>query len=227
MQVIDAAVAKKVLGLLDHGLTSGLGEQEPGKMCVEAAICYALDLPHGDDPGCVLRPLRYLKIKINDARWSSNMARAKGLKRLALAQLGSDKLDAKEFAQRVATMTIRIYVPLALRAAASRKGNAKHKEALEAAAELCEKEPTRESARKAREVARTAYAAAAAYATAYAAADAYAAAAAAAAADAYAADAADADATSDSVLASFCEQVVGILIEMKAPGCQWLGLTVQ
>ena len=45
--------ARRVLEIVDAGLIKGLGVAEPGKMCVEAAICYALGLPHGDNPGCV------------------------------------------------------------------------------------------------------------------------------------------------------------------------------
>ena len=41
-----------------------------------------------------------------------------------------------------------------------------------------------------------------------------------------AADAADAKLTArDQSLSGFAEEVVQLLIEMKAPGCQWLGLT--
>jgi hypothetical protein len=150
-------------------------------MCVEAAVCFALGLPHGDDPGCVSAPLRRLKIRLNDSRWSSDRARAAGLRRLAVAQLGSkDVLDDAEFVRRVVEMTIRKSVPAALRSAA--KVNPKHAETLETAAVRCEREGTRESAQAARTAA-----AAAAYATADAAA--YAAYAAADAVDAaYAAD---------------------------------------
>ncbi len=42
---------------------------------------------------------------------------------------------------------------------------------------------------------------------------------------AHAAHAADAAATRDKVLADFAEVVVQILIEMKAPDCQWLPVT--
>ena len=35
----------------------------------------------------------------------------------------------------------------------------------------------------------------------------------------------DAAAARDKSLAEFCEDVLQILIEMKAPGCQWLWLT--
>src|SRR5437867_3929861 len=136
---IQQAHAEKILDLLSHGLVAGLGRQQPGQMCVEAVICCALDLPHGDDPGCVIPSLRSLKISLNDKAWSSNQARANGLRRLALAQLGSlGAVDDAEFRRRVIDMTIRKVVPLALRAEKTR--NPKHAEALEAAAVRCEAE---------------------------------------------------------------------------------------
>lgn len=109
----------KINCLLDYGLVRGLGEPTPGHMCVEAAICYALGLSHSDDPGCVIEPLRDLKIKLNDARWSSPHSRAEGLRRLAVAQLGSkDVLDEKEFITRVVLLVIRTNAPRAARIAA-------------------------------------------------------------------------------------------------------------
>jgi len=230
---ITEDIARKVLTVVDAGLVNGVGTPIPGQMCVEAAVCYALGLPHGDDPACVSRALRSLKIRLNDSRWSSNEARAKGLRRLALAQLGSrDHVDDKEFTRRVVELAIRKSVPEALRAAASIHKDPTHVAALRAAAAECEREPTRANALAAK---KSAAAAAAAYAAAayaaYAAADAadaaaaYAAAYAADAAAAYAADAAAAADARDKSLASFAEGVVQILIEMKAPGCQWLALT--
>jgi hypothetical protein len=205
MMDITQQHAEKLVELLGHGLSHGLGNPKAGEMCVEAAVCFALGLPHGDDPGCVTPALRRLKIGLNDRSWSSNQARAEGLKRLALAQLGSKGvLDEKEFMRRVAEMTIRKAVPIGLRAAAKR--NPKHADALEAAAVRCEVEGTREAAMEGGRVARAA-ADAAAYA-AYAAADA----------------AADARRTRDRVLAEYAEWVVEILIETQAPGCQWLYL---
>ena len=90
---INRDVAAKVLATVDAGLSHGLGKAKPGFMCVEAAVCYALGLPHGDDPGCVSPAIRSLKITLNDRYWSSNEARAKGLRRLALAQLRFDLGD--------------------------------------------------------------------------------------------------------------------------------------
>ncbi len=234
---ITKDVVTKLLQVVDAGLVNGMGKPEPGHMCVEAAVCYALGLPHGDDPQCVAPALRSLKIKLNDSNWSSSAARAKGLRRLAVAQLGSKgNLDAKEFATRCAVLATKTSVPLALRAVASIHKDPKHVQALKDAANRCETEGTRDSALAAREVAQkaradayaaAAYAAYAAYAAAAAAyAAAYAADAAAAAAyAAYAADAAAKKTARDKSLADFAEGVVQILIEMKVPGVQWLELT--
>jgi hypothetical protein len=203
---ITKEIASKVLEVVDAGLSSGVGERKPGFMCVEAAVCYALGLPHGDDPRCVSPALRSLKITLNDKPWSSKEARAKGLRRLAVAQLGSvGVLDDREFAKRVAEMVIRKMVPLALRAAASIQKDAAHKQKLIDAANRCEKDGTKAAANAA-----SAYAAASAAASAYAAASA-----------AYAAK----SKARDQVLSDFAEGVVQILIEMKAPGCEWLSLT--
>jgi hypothetical protein len=185
---INETVARKVLTVVDAGLVRGVGEPKPGRMCVEAAVCYALDLSHGDDPQCVSRALRSLKIALNDTLWLSSEARGKGLRRLAVAQLGSrDVLDDKVFTQRCAELAIRIYAPLALRAAASKHRDPKHVLALNAAAGECERNPVKSAAYAANAAANAANAYAAANAAAYAA-NAYAAANAAAyAASAYAA----------------------------------------
>ncbi len=236
---ITETVARKVLTAIDAGLSHGLGKQVPGEMCIEAAVCHALGLPHGDDPACVSRAVRSLKISLNDRNWSSRAARAKGLRRLGLAQLGSaGTVDDREFARRVAELAIRQCVPAALRAAASINKNAEHRAELLAAANKCEVEGTRASVKEAQKTAAAAADAIAADAAAAAAADAAAAAAADAAAvavavayavaaadaAAYAVAAADA-AARDKVFADFAEGVVQILIAMNAPGCQWLPLT--
>lgn len=70
--------ARRVLKVVDAGLVHGLGKPEPGHMCVEAAICYALGYEHSDRPKCVAECIRGYKIRINDARWSSDEARTKG-----------------------------------------------------------------------------------------------------------------------------------------------------
>ncbi len=258
---INKALARKVLGIIDQGLCSGLGKQEPGQMCIEAAVCYAMGLPHGDNPPCVAPSVRALKIQLNDSGWSSNKARAKGMRRLAIVQLGTvGEIDEVEFVKRVARLSIEKTVPRALRAAAKIHPDKKHKKALETAAVNCENNPDEKAAKAANAAAYAAYAAAkaaakaaayaaakAAYAAAYAAdyaakAAAYAAAKAAAKAAANAAyaaaNAADyaakaaayaaanaADYAADIELSLFAEEVVQILIDLKAPGAKWLDLT--
>jgi hypothetical protein len=240
--IIDRALASRVLEVVDAGLISGKGVPEPGKMCVEAAVCFAMGLPHSDQPACVSPVLRKLKISLNDRAWSSNAARAVGLRRLAIAQLGSvSALDEKAFLGHVVEMTIKKIVPRAMRSAARVQKSHAHKDALEAAAVKCETDADRASALEARDVARSA-----AYAAAYADADAAAASASAAYAASYDADAAaasasaayaasyaaDADAASaayayaarDRELSFYAEEVVRILIAMKAPGCEFLDL---
>ena len=116
MTQITREIAQKVLNTVDAGLTKGIGESIPGQMCVEAAVCFALGLPHGDEPDCVAPSLRTLKIRLNDLGWSCNQARAKGLRELALLQLGSKKnLDEVEFVKRVAMLVVNKYLPPILR----------------------------------------------------------------------------------------------------------------
>ena len=132
-------LALKVLSTVDAGLCSGVGEPIPGKMCVEAAVCYAMGLPHSDKPTCVSTALRSLKIQLNDSNWSSYAARAKGLRRLAIAQLGSEgNLDEREFVDRVIVSVVKNDVAKALRAAASIHPQKLHSDAMIKCAEECE-----------------------------------------------------------------------------------------
>lgn len=187
-----------MLALIDKGLSSGLGEPKPGEMCIEAVVCHAMGLPHGDNPPCVAPMLRSLKIRLNDAKWSSKVARSRGMRRLGLVQLGSkDHLDEGEFRKRLVDYALRVSTPTALRSAASVQKDGKRKEALYAAANRCEKEGTRQAALDARDVAR-------AYAD---------------------ADAAAKNSARDKSLADYAEAVVQILIDLKVPGVQWLELT--
>jgi hypothetical protein len=107
MDDISREIAVKVLETVDAGLVAGLGRPVPGQMCVEAAVCYAMGLPHGDDPSCVAEALRAFKIRLNDSSWSSEAARAKGMRRLALVQLGSEgHLHEYRFAREVSRLAL-------------------------------------------------------------------------------------------------------------------------
>src|SRR5271166_4753907 len=225
---ITKEIAAKVLATVDAGLTYGLGNNTPGEMCVEAAVCYALGLPHGDDPKCVASSLRMLKINLNDSHyWGSDDNRAKGLRKLAILQLGTmGRLDEKTFVSKVVMLLINKYLPQVLK-----------RINLIEEAKSCEKASNIKEAKAAATAANAANMAAAAYAAAVnaaAAAD-YAAASAAVNAAAAAADAAAAvvyiakavaatNADAAEVLAEFAEDVSSILIEMDVPGVQWLDL---
>lgn len=195
--MVSETLARKVLETVDAGLVSGLGKAKPGSMCVEAAVCYAMGLPHSDRPTCVGEAVRRFKIRLNDSRWSSNGARTAGMRKLAIAQLGSNTIGQKAFAKIVVEQTIRQIVPIALRATASR--NHAHADQLEAAAIRCENEGNGSAARNARDLARAADAAAAVAAAVYAA--------------------------RDSVLNKTAEIGLAALIELKSPGCEFLWLT--
>lgn len=109
---ITKEIVQKLLDTVDQGLVQGLGEPIPGQMCVEAAVCYALDLPHNDNPKCVDMALRKYKIALNDGQWSSNAARANGMRRLAVLQLGtSEGFDTHYFAEELALRTVNILLP--------------------------------------------------------------------------------------------------------------------
>ena len=91
--ILNEEFAKKVLDIVDQGLTRGVGRAAPGHMCVEAAVMYALGLNHSDEPPCVADTVRSLKILLNDKYgWKNTKNRAAGMRRLAIAQLGTADL---------------------------------------------------------------------------------------------------------------------------------------
>ena len=239
---ITEEIAIRLRDLIDLGLPIGMGKPVPGEMCIEACVCFALGLPHSDKPlDCVAGVLNSLKISLNDKEgWGTPQNRAKGLRRLGLAQLGSAGiLNELEFAKRIAEMTIRKVVPIALRTIVNQTP------AIRAAISVCETEGTMAGALQARDAA-YAYVLSANVADVaihasnasnvaihasnvadvadvaiYAAADAaaiYAVRAANAAADTVDAS------TPYTTLSWFAEECVQILIDMKAPGCKWLYL---
>jgi hypothetical protein len=211
-------------------------------MCVEAAICYALGYEHGDQPKCVANCIRTYKIAINDVKWSSNAARAVGMRRAAIAQLGSDFLDLPEnrdqrtaFVTYLAEQVIRQIVPIPLRLVAEKykkQIGAENAARLIEAALKCEQEGTEASAQEANDAANAAANAAnaATYATyaAYAANDAYANAAAYAAYANAAANAANAatyaayaanDAANAAAYAAKRDEILSIAAEICVRAC--------
>lgn len=211
---------------MDAGLVKGKGVAEPGKLCVEAAVCLALGLPHGDDPECVGKAVRGFKIALNDCDWSSDAARAKGMRKIAVAQLGSDTIDQKAFAELMALKTIRKMMPVLFRKMKEFTKKDSEITLMEEAAVTCETATDFLDAHKklknaiANAIAHAiaiAYANANAYAIAYAYANAYAIAHANANAIAYAY-------AKDEALTLMADICLECLVELKSPGCKWLDL---
>ena len=112
---ITKKLVTTLLATVDQGLVKGVGDADstgkgvPGQMCVEAAVCYALGMEHGDQPNCVDSALRQYKITLNDSNWSSNTARASGMRRLAVLQLGtSTDFNTQYFVEQLAFKTITV-----------------------------------------------------------------------------------------------------------------------
>jgi len=105
-------VIPKFDAILARGLSKGIGQWD-GQMCVEAALCAALGLPHGDDPACVTASVRVFTIRLNDSpRWSSSASRAKHLRALGIAQLGSKGMvTSQTFAIWLAQAVIQHVLP--------------------------------------------------------------------------------------------------------------------
>lgn len=113
---LTVETARKVLAVVDAGLSCGLGRAIPGQMCVEAAVCYAMGLPHSDDPPGVDPPVRALKTELNDSEWSSPAARAAGLRKLAIAQLGSaGAINSALFSEKLVLAAVNKLLPPILR----------------------------------------------------------------------------------------------------------------
>lgn len=112
---VSKQLAERVLDVVDKGLCSGAGQPIPGRMCVEAAVCYAMGQQHSDEPSCVHGNVRAAKIALNDQPWSSRKARAKGMRRLAVAQLGSNGINGNQFNKRLSYGLISLILPDALK----------------------------------------------------------------------------------------------------------------
>lgn len=102
--MITSKIITKLLKLIDAGIQDGAGNMTgPGTFCVEQAISEAMDEhDNSDSPDCVHHIVRSLSISFNDSNlWNDNKDRAKGLRRFAVAQLGSTKINGGDFSRIV------------------------------------------------------------------------------------------------------------------------------
>lgn len=89
---ITEKVAARILSVIDYGLNGGtIGERGVlGGMCVQSAVNYAMNEEHNDKPKCVDPYLTQMGIGFNDdCAWRSVESRARGLRKFAIAQLGT------------------------------------------------------------------------------------------------------------------------------------------
>lgn len=118
---IDEPRIIRLLQIVDVGLIGEIGNGIPGEMCIESAVNYALGGDTArDDPPCVYEDLRYLKIKFNDMGvWTSPDTRAAALRRLGVAQLGtnSGKFKKDKFNIHVMRSFIQYTLPIAAKIA--------------------------------------------------------------------------------------------------------------
>ena len=113
---LNEELAQRLLTVVDAGLSDGLGRPSPGEMCVEAAIGYACGMPFGDRPTCVGSSVRQLSVELNDETfWNDEKSRAAGMRRLAVAQLGSNTINQIDFVRKVTVRLITKVLPKSLR----------------------------------------------------------------------------------------------------------------
>lgn len=97
-----------LLKLFECGLVNGAGH-DVNHFCVQQAVHRVLDddlknADKSDDPPtwCVQSHIRNFGVHMNDAEgWNGNKGRAEGLKRFAIAELGSGKISAHDFYARL------------------------------------------------------------------------------------------------------------------------------
>lgn len=110
--LINTTNVQKLIRLIRKGLASGLGSPKAGQMCVEAVICTVLYGEFSDQPDCVHRDIIPLKILINDFDWPSKQARARGMERAAIAQLGSNRISISKWVAAFSKHFIKFVLPL-------------------------------------------------------------------------------------------------------------------
>jgi hypothetical protein len=97
---ITRGLTDRIWELVGYGLPSGLGVRGHGTMCVQACVNAALEEGHGDRPFCVSSQMTTFGITLNDRNgWDSDKSRGEGLKRWAIAQLGSSEEPEQNFAK--------------------------------------------------------------------------------------------------------------------------------
>lgn len=103
-KTITRTLVDRIKKLVGYGLSEGEGDRGRGTMCVQACVQAALEEEHNDNPACVPGNRKNFGITLNDlAGWDDDLARGKGLKRYAIAQLGTSTKPEADFDRLVVT----------------------------------------------------------------------------------------------------------------------------
>jgi hypothetical protein len=97
---ITQGMVTTLLAYCKQGFCNGAGDNPlRGQFCVQQAVNMAVtsEEEDSDGPDCVHEKLCGLGIQLNDHEgWSSNQGRAKGLKRFAVAEMGTEEWNGEK-----------------------------------------------------------------------------------------------------------------------------------
>ncbi len=103
---MDAQICSGILAKIDIGLIAGSGKSGFGQMCIEDTID---KITNKSDIGEVVK--KFIT-KINDANWLNEYSRAAGMRKIAIAQLGSVCINQDKFTKYIIVQTIKRILPL-------------------------------------------------------------------------------------------------------------------
>lgn len=111
--IIDETFCKNVLCTVDQGLVRFgciKGRYRPGNLCVQECVSLTLG-NNGYKPPCVGDDVNNFLVYLNDINFRSVEKRTKTLRKLAIAQLGSDIIDQDEFMNYMMINTVKKILP--------------------------------------------------------------------------------------------------------------------
>lgn len=116
MSEISKEVVLLIIADLERQLASSAENSVAGRMIVQQAVCAAFAERYLETPSTVAPMLSAVTIGLNNATWSSDFECGKGMRRLAIAQLGTAKdFDSNRFLYCLAGVLVRKWLPRLLR----------------------------------------------------------------------------------------------------------------
>ncbi len=135
----DEILRRRVAEEITPGLFIGSRLPRSGEPNIANAICAALGEPITHEPSSVAAVDIEFAIRVNDAPWSTDHARAEGLLPLALAMLNTAGTNRRAWTEALRDGVTRRLLPPAFNAAAAMHPERKHRKALQSVAKACER----------------------------------------------------------------------------------------